>query len=336
MDTVQRLAALIAAEHPEPYREDLRTITGARTDVEIAGWIDDLVRRELGQTLAAPLFGNKSVGAVFGLELASGERVVLKLFHPAFARQQLQAMQRCQEVLVAQGFPAPAPRTDLFAADEHITGGFYEWLDGDLGDGHDPLIRQELARSLAELAGLLAGMDARGLPPSGLRGADLWPPPHRSFLSADPDPAIAWIDEVGRRAQAIVRRFPGRVQPGHLDWGVKNVRFRGGHVCAVYDWDSLFAASEAEMVGRASAEFPTNWEAPGRLTPTLDESVAFVEDYQKARGRRFDTDERAVVEAAADYLVAEVARQERGGGGVERPDSFTSLLRERIAAHRGR
>jgi hypothetical protein len=189
------------------------------------------------------------------------------------------------------------------------------------------------------LAGLLAGVvDVRGLTPSGLRlrGSNLWPASHRSFASGGPDPATAWIDEVAQRAQAIVRRVSSPLQPAHLDWGVKNVRFRGGRVCAVYDWDSLFVASEAEMVGRASAEFPTSWEAPGRLTPTLEESAAFIEEYQEARRRQFDADELEVVEAAADYLVAEVARQEHGGGGAEREDSFTNLLRTRMSSHRYR
>jgi hypothetical protein len=334
MDSRQRLAALIAAEHPEPYREDLRTITGARTDLEIAGWVDELARRELGCGMGGALFAGKSVGAVFGLMLESGERVALKLFHPMFAREELQAMQRCLEAVVARGFPAPPPRTQLFAADDRITGGFYAFADGEVGDGHDPGVRRELARSLAELAGVLEGVDAHGLPLSGVRGAKLWPEPHRSFDSGDPDPATAWIDEVGRRAQAIVGADQAPLQPAHLDWGVKNVRFRGGRVGAVYDWDSLFAASEAEMVGRASAEFPTHWEVPGRLTPTLEESAAFVEEYQQARGRRFSTDELAVVEAAADYLVAEVARQEHGGDGAQRVDSFISLLRKRIARTR--
>ncbi len=105
MDSRQQLAALIAAEHPEPYREDLRTITGARSDLEIAEWIDELVRQELGCGTAGALFAGKSVGAVFGLELTSGERVVLKLFHPMFPPAELQAMQRCLEGLVARGFP---------------------------------------------------------------------------------------------------------------------------------------------------------------------------------------------------------------------------------------
>jgi hypothetical protein len=329
LDSRRRLAELIAAEHPEPYREDLRTITGARSDLEIAGRIDELVRSELGQPMAAALFGGKSVGAVFGLELASGERVVLKLFHPMLAPGELQAMQHCLERLVALGVPAPPPRTPLFAADDRIVGGFYEYRDGELGDGHAPAVRRELARSLAELARMTAGMEVTGLPLSPTRGSTLWGTPHRSFDSTAPDPALEWIDEVARRAQAIVGGAAATLQPVHLDWGVKNARFRAGRVCAVYDWDSLAGGSEPEMVGRASAEFPTQWERPGRRTPTIDESAAFVAEYEQARGRAFTAEERAVAGAAADYLVAQVARQEGAGAG-EREDSFTALLRERV------
>jgi hypothetical protein len=80
------------------------------------------------------------------------------------------------------------------------------------------------------------------------------------------------------------------------------------------------------MVGRASAEFPTEWEVPGPVTPTVAESAAFVAEYEEARGRAFGPEERTVVEAAADYLVAQVARQE--GPGAE--GAFGALLRERI------
>ncbi len=332
MNGRQRLAELIAVEHPEPFREDLRTITGARSDLEIAGWVDELAQKQLGQAIGAPLFGGKSVGAVFGLELVSGERVVLKLFHPMHTGDELQAMHRCLERLVTRGFPAPPLRTSLFQADDHITGVFYEWVDGEFGDGHDPDIRRELARSLAGLADLVSRMDARGLPLSPTRAEDLWPSPHRSFDDLAPHPATAWIDDVGRRSQGAISAVAAPLHPVHLDWGVKNTRFLGGRVCAVYDWDSLAAGSEAEMVGRASAEFTAQWQLPGRVTPTIEESAAFVADYEQACGRAFTAEEHSVVTAAADYLIAQVARQEQGNEGTEREDSFTSLLRRRIEA----
>ena len=47
----------------------------------------------------------------------------------------------------------------------------------------------------------------------------------------------------------------------------------------------------------------------------LATATAFVREYEAARGRAFTADERAVVNAAADYLVAQVARQELGADG---------------------
>ncbi len=178
------------------------------------------------------------------------------------------------------------------------------------------------------MARLTADIEVLGLPLSPARGPTLWGTPHRSFDSNEPSPATNWIDEVARRAQAVIRGGAAALQPVHLDWGVKNVRFHDGRVCAVYDWDSLAAGSQAEMVGRASAEFPTQWDRPGRRTPTIDESAAFVGEYEQARGQAFTAEERAVIAAAADYLVAQVARQEDPGRAA-REGSFTALLGER-------
>jgi hypothetical protein len=329
VSTLLPLEELIAREHEGEYREDLATITGPRSDAEIARWVEALVARELGETVRGGLFAGKSVGAVFGLELASGERVVLKLFHPMMEASGLEAAQRCLELVVGRGFPAPSPRSPLFRADEAITGGFYAFADGDLRDGHDPSVRRELARSLAELAALLEDVDPEGLPLAPTRAEALWPPPHRSFVRLADDPSALWIDEIGQRARAVVRSTPLPLRPAHLDWGVKNARFRGERVCAVFDWDSLHAASEAEVVGRASAEFTAQWDFPARLTPTADESAAFVEEYQAARGRSFSLDELRVVSASGDYLVAQVARQAHAEGGSATPASFLALLHAR-------
>jgi hypothetical protein len=108
---------------------------------------------------------------------------------------------------------------------------------------------------------------------------------------------------------------------------VKNVRFRDDTVCAVYDWDSLCAASEAECAGRAAAQFTAQWDLPALLTPTPDEAKAFLEEYQTARGKRFSRAERTVAAASARYLVAHLARLELATGIAE-GDNFRGLLRE--------
>jgi hypothetical protein len=79
---------IVAAEFAdEEYRADLSSITGSRSDRDIDRFVHRLVADELGTQLRGAFFAEKSVGAVFGLELASGERVVLKLFNPAQSGQ---------------------------------------------------------------------------------------------------------------------------------------------------------------------------------------------------------------------------------------------------------
>jgi hypothetical protein len=283
---------LIAREHQGEYREGLASITGSRTDAEIGEWVEALVVRELGGKVRGGLFTFKSVGAVFGLELESGERVVLKLFHPGHDMGELASAQRCLELAIGRGFPAPSPLTQLFRADASIIGGFYSFAAGEVRDGHEPDVRRELARTLVRLGVVLRDAQTGGLPVAPTRANYLWPPPHRSFVRIRQDFVARWIDQIGQRAQSIVRAIPLPPLPAHLDWGVKNVRFQGDQINVVFDWDSLQAASEAEMVGWASVQFTAEWDFPARLTPTAEESALFIDDYQTARGRVFSSDER--------------------------------------------
>jgi hypothetical protein len=78
------------------------------------------------------------------------------------------------------------------------------------------------------------------------------------------------------------------------------------------------------MVGRAAAQFTAQWELAAPLTPTGDEATAFVREYQAARGRPFDAVEKQVINASADYLMAQVARQELAGPH----DPYQRLLRD--------
>jgi hypothetical protein len=104
------LASVIAAEFSDAsYRADLASIVGDRSDDALAAWIDALCRERLGQAVVGGRFSCKSVGAVFGLALASGDSVVLKLFHPTFDPAQLDAIDRCLAHIVASGYPAPTP-----------------------------------------------------------------------------------------------------------------------------------------------------------------------------------------------------------------------------------
>jgi hypothetical protein len=191
-----------------------------------------------------------------------------------------------------------------------------------------PSVRRELARSLAELTALLAPLDANELPLAPTRLDSLWPPPQRIWDRRDlENDDTRFIDEHAQAAQGAIKKSKLSRVAAHLDWGVKNVRFRDDTVCAVYDWDSLHAASEAECAGRAAAQFTAQWDIPALLTPTPDEAKAFLEEYQNARGKRFSRAERMVAAASARYLVAQVARFELCRG-IPEGDNFRGLLRD--------
>jgi hypothetical protein len=74
------------------------------------------------------------------------------------------------------------------------------------------------------------------------------------------------------------------------------------------------------MVGRAVAEFTAQWEFASRLTPTRDEATAFVREYERARGRRFDPLELRVVNAAAD--TSQIEQGVTLASGYERDSSL--------------
>lgn len=322
------LEDVLGAEFNGEYRADLATITGQRSNQEIATLVERLVRDTLGASMRGAFFAAKSVGAVFGLELGSGERVVLKLFHPSQSLAALRVMQHIVELLERSEFPVPRCRSALLQTEDAIVGAFYEFVDGNQRDGHDPDVRHELARTLASLTRIVELEDPKELLLAPTRQGVLWPDSHRSFLKLDEVPEASWIDDVGRHAQSVVQAVHLPMIPAHLDWGVKNARFHEDRICAVYDWDSVCAASEAEMVGRAAAQFTAQWDLPAPLVPTPIEAQAFVEEYEQARGRSFSEEERRVIVASANYLVAQVARLEFASGNPQ-SDGFLSLLRSR-------
>jgi hypothetical protein len=269
---VQTLDAVLNDTFTGVWRDDLTAFLGGRSNEQIVALVEQLVRENLGSPVVGATFASKSVGAVFGVRLSSGEAVVLKLFDKTQTKASLATVHRCIARLVEAGVPAPRVLSDVFVTDDGIPGAF-EVSDGDSRDGHEPAVRKELARVLARTCQIQAEESPNELPVAPTRGNVLWPAPHRSFLSLDDShaPEASWMDQIGRRAQAALKGEILPVLPVHSDWGVKNARFRGDVICAVYDWDSLVAGSEAEMVGRASIQFTAQWEFPARLTPDAAE-----------------------------------------------------------------
>src|SRR4051794_39025137 len=162
---VRPLAEILAEEFRERrYRADFATLVGDRSHEEVERWVEELTLAQLGVQPSGALFVKKSVGAVFAVVLESGEPAGLKLFNRSFSQEELIAIHRCLNVVTAHGYPAPRQRSEVFEAGDGVFGAFYSYLDGDQHDAHDPAVRRELARSLAELNALLAPLDGAGLP----------------------------------------------------------------------------------------------------------------------------------------------------------------------------
>lgn len=325
---VRPLAEILAEEFRQRlYKDDFATIVGDRSHEESERWIEELTLAQLGERPSGALFVKKSVDAVFAIVLETGEPAVLKLYNRSFKESELMAMHHCLGVVAAHGFPVPRQRSPIFAADDGVFGAFYAYLDGAHRDAHEPPVRRELARCLAELNTLLAPLDSAELPLTPGRHEALWPPAQRVWESREVDDEdMRLIEDHARAAQAVLKKSKLPRVATHLDWGVKNIRFRDDSVCAVYDSDSIHAASEAESAGRAAALFTAQWDIPALLTPTAEEARAFVDDYQAARGRKFSRAERTVLAAAARYLVAQLARLELLSG-VPEADNYRGLLR---------
>jgi hypothetical protein len=287
-------------------------IFGTDRPDDIAKQVDAFCHARLGSAIANYEFFATSVGSVHGLRLRDGRRIVLKAHRHDIPIEHLVAVQRVQETLSAAGFPAPRP----LLPPTRIANGLAiieTLLDrGQPADPHDPTIRQAMATGLA---GLIQGSAA--IPTAGLErwrhGVDrLWTQPHdrRFDFSATADTA-GWIDALADQAlRQLDALDDSSAAIGHGDWRVEHLRFDHGTISAVYDWDSLSVGPEAAFVGAAAHAFTANWSDPDAPTqlPDLDESLAFLDAYQLARGKPFIDRETRLAHAALVAALAYSAR----------------------------
>jgi Ser/Thr protein kinase RdoA (MazF antagonist) len=286
--------------------------------VEIdAGDLDRFCRTGLGTAVRRRLWCRRGVGAVFGLELADGRRVVVKAHRPGVEASYLGAVQAAQRHLAEAGIPAPAPLAGPGRLGSGLGTAETLLADGGWADPHAAPVRAQMAaalalvvaagRALVRTPGLRAG-------PMEPPAAALWPTPHDPRFDFAADAAgAAWIDRIAERATAIQRESRGRdLVVGHTDWRVQNLRFDGrGRVCAVYDWDSLRVLPEPMLAGKQAANFTADWSRPGgRQYPSIDEALAFVADYEAARGVPFDDAQRRLARASLAAALAYISRCE--------------------------
>ncbi|MEV0740798.1 phosphotransferase [Streptomyces sp. NPDC050549] len=276
---------------------------------DLPEWLGGWCEKHLGSGPQRVLFQQQSISAVFGLRLADGRDVVVK------SREDDGRTAACvaaQAQLAERGFPCPRPITPVSAvgalgvhAEEFRPGG--EVLPGD-----SPEVAVRYAAVFARLMAELTQVTVEPpLPnPRWARwdhtDPGLWPA--IGVLDERDQSAVpAYVVETARRART---RLLGAGLPcvlGHADFEAQNLRWRGGEVGAVHDWDSLAWQPEAALVGTACGTFSTM--SPPTLAP-IDSSAAFLTAYQELRGRRFTAQELEIAWAASLWPALHNARWE--------------------------
>jgi hypothetical protein len=291
-----------------------RSILGTDDPRRISENLDAFCVAGLGSAIEETFFCELSVGAAFGLRLRDGRRIMLKAHPPDRTPRFLDAVYQVQRRLYERGFPCPAPITDPlpFGHGFATVEAFVD--EGEFADAHRPVIRCEIARTLARMIELAATVpDVRALSQAWKLPPDrgLWPVPHNALFDFEATAAGAeWIDEIASKAKRVLDNSPGRMVAGHADWSVKHFRFKDGKVSVIYDWDSLRLDKEQNLVGHTATHFPYTeyFDVPRRASP--EEARLFVEEYEIARGTPFSEQERIAVSAAAAYGLAYTARCE--------------------------
>ncbi|HSS00914.1 MAG TPA: hypothetical protein VLM79_27840 [Kofleriaceae bacterium] len=102
---------------------------------------------------------------------------------------------------------------------------------------------------------------------------------------------------------------------------------RGDRIVATYDWDSLAVLPETRIVGIDAHGHLADWSQTARRnTPTYDDVVEFIADYEAARGRAFTAGERRAARAWATYFIAYQAWITIEPGAPWATDSWAGVL----------
>lgn len=300
------IATVLAGWEREPLLE--RDVFGTIDPQHIAKLVDRFCGQHLGSRIARYEFFATSVGSVHGVRLRDRRRVVVKAYRREIDLVHLAAVQRAQARLACGGFPAPSP-VQAPAPLERGVAIVETLMDrGDWVDAHDPAVRMAVACGLAQFIEHARPLVAMPGIASWREGyARLWRQPHhRRFDFPATARGAEWIDQLAAQARQLLDEdLSGEPVVGHGDWRVEHLRFTDGALSAVYDWDSLAVGPEPVFVGAAAHAFTADWSIYGhRCIPTVQESLAFIADYETARGAQFSHGE---CWAAHNSLVATMA-----------------------------
>ena len=254
------------------------------------------------------------VGAAVTLQLAT-DKVFVKVWPGDVDPKALSAQLQVQAGLAGRGFPAPQVLTDLSRLGPGWASAMEYKRDGVATDVRMPGVRRAMAAGLAQFVRMSEShQDVEGLPRRPLPDRSVWPRPHNALFDFEATAQGAeWIDDIARTALAAMRLATSRIIVGHLDWSAKNMRMGPESIAVVYDWDAVFLDRETFVIGAAAAHFPMTWELDVSGNPDTREVMAFVQEYEEARGQAFTSAELEEVAASATYARAYTARCEHAG-----------------------
>ncbi len=312
-----------------------RVFFGAAGTREIDRGLGAVVAELLGTGVVEVMFRSGRIDAVYGLRLADGRVVVLKVHRPPVELISLTATVKVLRHLAEAGYPCPQPLTGPVSRDGRVFTVQSFLDDGSEADGREPGVRRAMAQSLARQIDLLRAVPLAltgelGPGPAWTRYHDgPWPTPHDPIFDFTRTPAgWRWLDSYAAAAadEVLRRREPHERVVGHGDWYAGNLRFEGDRVVAVFDWD-LVVEPEAVIVGLS---------AGGRLldgAPTADDVGSFLSDYEDARGGALPGG-WALAVAAAQWVLAFNARCDLAmSGGQPAPSSALARLADGRAAY---
>lgn len=274
-------------------------MTGPGSEGVLAAWL----QRELGAAPVKELTVHPRSSQAVGFRLDDGRRVVVKLRHAPLAR--VANVLRVQGALFAARFPCPRPLTrasvvaGLTVHAEDLVEG------GDLMLGSDEVTAPAFAAALAALASALERVRDVAEPPalSAPPWMGWWAQPRWGAVPRLPTFALS----AAERVRAFMRRVDLPHTVGHTGWTSRNIRWVRGRLHVAYDWDSLSWLPEAVVVGAAAAVFPSDHQP---VVASLAGSEVFLDEYERARGRRFSDEERAAAWAAGLLPVLYNARND--------------------------
>jgi hypothetical protein len=322
---VSPLGSVIAAQLARWGGPDLpleRALFGTSDPDGIAAAVDAFCREQLSAGIARYRFFDSSSGSVHGVDLADGRAVVVKGHRPSADVDHLRAVIAVQRSLATTGFPAPEPLSGPTGTGAgHLTA---ERLlpQHRPADAHARDVRNMLATGLARFVALAAThLDAmrRVQHPLHRLVDGLYPVPHSPrFDFAATAAGAEWIDALMREARARLAAMPSEAEVvAHGDWRVQNVSIRNGAIDAVYDWESVAATQEMDVLAPAALTFGVDWSQPQpRRLSTPAEVLAFAFEYADARGTPLSGDER---DRLASHLVVSLAY----GARCEHADDVT-------------